>query len=256
MTARQMEAAQTERRSIIPELVAAVVLIGLATGLALEHQTWQELREEQQGLRQQLDRVTDVVAENERQANLPTMPSPAPSAARDPMAELLRLRVEVGALRQLTNELERASSENARAHTALDRYLAKESAPKVATADFWPRESWTFAGYGTPDDALRSSIWASYNGDVKALIDGMTGDMRQTVEKENGGKSADEVAIRAMDEVSNLKSVQVLSREFQSDDTAVLTATFEDGDQDRTTKLILKRVGNEWKLAGAGDGEK
>jgi len=56
-----------------------------------------------------------------------------------------------------------------------------------------------------------------------------------------------------MDEVSNLKSVQVLNRDFQSDDTAVLTATFEDGDQTHTTKLLLKKVGNEWKLAGTKD---
>jgi len=53
-----------------------------------------------------------------------------------------------------------------------------------------------------------------------------------------------------MDEVSNLKSVQVLNRNFLSDDTAMLTAAFENGDQTNTTKLLVKKVGNEWKLAG------
>jgi hypothetical protein len=70
------------------------------------------------------------------------------------------------------------------------------------------------------------------------------------MEKEFEGKSADEAAIRAMDEISNLKPVQVLNRDSQSDDTTVLTAAFEDGDQTHTTKLLLKKVGNEWKLAG------
>lgn len=240
------------RRSVIPSLAGAAALLGLATGLALEHQTRVELFEEQQAL-QQLDRVTDLLAENERQASLLVTGSPVQSLASDPSTELLRLRAELGVLRQLTNEWERARNENALAHAALDRYLASEAAAKIATADFWPRDSWNFAGFGSPDDALRSSLWASNNGNLKALFDSMTGKSRQMMEKEFEGKSADEAAIQAMDEVSNLKSVQVLNRDFQSDDTAVLTAVFEDGDQTNTTKLLLKKIGNEWKLAGLND---
>jgi hypothetical protein len=241
------------RKSSITGIVGAVAVIGLAIALALEHQTRLKLREEQQALQQQLDRVTDVLADNERQSSLPATAGPAQSLASDPSSELLRLRAELGVLRQLTNELEGARHENAQAHAALDGYLAGEAAPQVATADFWPRDSWSFAGFGSPDDALRSSLWASYNGNLKALFDSMTGELRQTVEKDFDGKSADEAAIRAMDEVSNLKSVQVLSRDFQSGDTAVLTAAFEDGDHTNTTKLLLKKIGNEWKLAGMNE---
>jgi len=100
---------------------------------------------------------------------------------------------------------------------------------------------------------LRSSLWASNNGNLKALFDSMTGELRQAMQKEFEGKSADEAAIRAMDEVSNLKSVQVTNRDFQSADTAVVTAIFEDGEQTHTTKLLLKKVGIEWKLAGMND---
>ena len=168
-------------------------------------------------------------------------------------SELLRLRTELSALRQVTNELERARNDNTDAHSALEHYLTNAAAPKVATADFWPQGSWNFAGFATPDDALRSSLWASYNGNVKALYDSATGDFRQTLEKQYEGQTADEAAIRAMDEVSNLKSVQVLNRDFQSEDAAVLTATFEDGDQTHTMKLVLKKVGNEWKVAGMNE---
>ncbi|HWV98804.1 MAG TPA: hypothetical protein VNZ64_03825 [Candidatus Acidoferrum sp.] len=241
------------RRSIIPSLAGAVALLGLATGLALEHQTRLELRQEQQALQQQLDRVTDLLAGNERQASLPVTAKPAQSLASDPSTELLRLRAELGVLGQLTNEFQRARNDNTEAHAALDRYLAGEAVPKVATADFWPRDSWNFTGFGSPDDALRSSLWASNNGNLKALLDSTTGEFRQMMEKEFEGKSAEEAAIRAMDEVSNLKSVQVVNRDFQSADTAVLTAAFEDGDQTHTTKVLLKKVGNEWKLAGMND---
>jgi len=101
------------------------------------------------------------------------------------------LRTELGVLRQLTNELQRAHSDNTEAHAALDRYLASEAAPKVATADFWPRDSWNFAGFGSPDDAFRSSLWASNNGNLKAFFDSTTGEFRQMMEKEFEGKSAD-----------------------------------------------------------------
>lgn len=241
------------RKSIIPVLAGAVAVVGLATGLALAQQTRLELREEQQALQPQLNRVTGLLAENERQASLLVTANPAQSLASDPSTELLRLRAEFGVLRQLTNEWERARNENTEAHAALDRYLASEAAPRVATADFWPWDSWNFAGLGSPDDALRSSLWAANNGNLKALLDSTTGELRQMMEKEFEGKSADEAAIRAMDEVSNLKSVQVLNRDFQSDDTVVLTAAFEDGDQTHTEKLLLRKVGNEWKLAGKND---
>ncbi len=253
MPAKQIEAPPMKRKSIVPALVGVLVAIGLATALALEHQTLLAVREEQRGLQQQLDRVTELSARNERQANLPAAAKPAQPLASDPAGELLRLRAELSALRRLTNEFEDVENENAEAHAALDHYLTNAATPKVASADFWPRESWKFAGFATPDNAVQSSLWASDNGDVKALFDSTTGQFRQKLEKEYEGKSADEASIRAMDEVSNLKSIQVINRDFQSEDTAVLTAAFEDGGQTHTTKLILKKVGNEWKMAGMGE---
>ncbi len=252
MPLKRIEEPQANRTSIIPGLVGMVAVIFLAIGLALEHQTRLELRKEQQALKQQLDRVTELLAENERQASLVGTADPAPLAS-DSSNDLLRLRAEVGVLRQLTNELERARNENTDAHAALDHYLASEAATKVATADFWPRDSWSFAGFASPDDALRSSLWAANNGDLKAMFDSMTGELRQEMEKEFGGKAADEAAIQAMDEVSRFKSIQVLNRDFQGSDTAVLTAVFEDRDQPHTAKLLLKKVGNEWKLAAKDD---
>ena len=204
-----------DRKSIVPGLVGALVAIGLATALALEHQTKLDMRAEQQALQQQLDRVTELSAQNARQANLPVTVNRAQPLVSDPAGELLRLRTELSALRRLTNELEGAQKENTEAHAALDRYLTNAARRSVATADFWPQDSWKFTGFATPDDALRSSLSASYNGDVKALLDSTTGEFRQMIEKDNEGKSADEASIRAMDEVSNLKSIQVINRDFR-----------------------------------------
>jgi hypothetical protein len=245
-----MEATQPNRRSIVPGLVGAVVAIGLATALALEHQNRLALSAEQQALQQQLDRVTELAAATERQASVPAMANSVQALPGDSTGELLRLRAEVSALRRLTNELDKARDENTEAHAALDNYLTNDFTPRIATADFWPQDSWKFAGSATPDDAVRSFLWASYNGNVKALLDTATGEFRQKGEKEFEGKSGDEASIRAMDEMSSVKSVQELNRDNQSEDTAVLTTMFQGGDKNDTMKLTLKKIGNEWKLAG------
>jgi hypothetical protein len=248
-----METPQTERKSIFPILVGFVVAMGLGAGLALEHQHKVELREEQQALQEQLDRVTGLAAENERQAPVVAAANPARPLANDSAGELARLRAELSALRQLTNELDSARKENTEAHAALDHYLTNAAAPQIATADFWPQDSWSFTGYATPDDAMRSFLWAAYTGNMKALTDSTTGRAREEMAKEYEGKSPDEASIRAMDDAGKLRSVQVLNRDYQSGDTAVLTATFDERDQPRAMKVTLKKVGNEWKLESIDD---
>jgi hypothetical protein len=47
-----------------------------------------------------------------------------------------------------------------------------------------------------------------------------------------------------------MKSVRVVSREAQGDDTVVLTAEFEGRTDSHTEKLVLKKIGNEWKVSG------
>ena len=70
------------------------------------------------------------------------------------------------------------------------------------------------------------------------------------MEEDLKGKSETEASIRAMDQVTGLKSVRVVSREARSDDTVILTAEFEDRTESRTQKLVMKKIGNEWKVAG------
>ena len=52
-----------------------------------------------------------------------------------------------------------------------------------------------------------------------------------------------------MDEVMGLKSVRILNREVQGDDTVVLTAAFESRTDMQTGKLVMKKIGNGWKIS-------
>ena len=82
------------------------------------------------------------------------------------------------------------------------------------------------------------------------MLASTTGDARKEMEQEFGGKPETEASIRLMDDAAGLKSVRVLNREVQSDDTVVLTAAFEDRTDTQTSKLLMKKIGNEWKVSG------
>src|SRR5262249_16878567 len=120
----------------------------------------------------------------------------------------------------------------------------------IATADYWPRDSWSFAGYGTPANSFQSSLWAAANGDLKKLAAGTTIDMQAMLTQDFGGKSETESATRIMDQVSTIKSVTIANREMISADTALLTVDFEDRDKTHQEKMLMKLVDGEWKVSG------
>jgi RNA polymerase sigma factor (sigma-70 family) len=85
------------------QLSLGVIVVGsLAATMAIQHQTESKMRGENQALRLQ---VASLAADNERLANRLPQISPARPLADDQLRELLRLRGEVGMLRQQTNLL-------------------------------------------------------------------------------------------------------------------------------------------------------
>src|ERR1039457_2005963 len=163
-----------------------------------------------------------LIADNERLSNLVAQASGSQSLTDDQLRELLRLRGEAGVLREQRKELETLREENRRVRAALESRLKAQSAGAAgtaATADYWPRDSWAFAGYASPDAPLQTSVWAAHNGDLKALPASTTGDLQKMMEKDFEGKSESEATLRAMDEVARLKSIRVVNREVQADDT-------------------------------------
>jgi hypothetical protein len=238
---------------VITSTLCIAAVIGLAIWLAVEHQARLNLGEDHKALEQQLDQMAGLIARNEQLSNLVARANPAQSLADDQSRELLRLRGAVGVLRRQTRELEVVRDENRQARAALESGLKTQSAGvanAAATADYWPRDSWAFIGYASPDAALQTSLWAANHGDLKALAASATGDAQEKIEADFGGKSETEASIRAMEEVMGLKSVRIINREVQGDDTVVLTAAFEGRTDTQTGKLVMKKIGNAWKLSG------
>ena len=81
-------------------IVSAIVAIGVAVPLIMQHQAQTKLRAENEALRQKAEQSEQLAAENERLAKLATQASEAPRTTTEPSRELLKLRGEVGRLRQ------------------------------------------------------------------------------------------------------------------------------------------------------------
>jgi RNA polymerase sigma factor (sigma-70 family) len=92
--------------------LCAIIFGGLAATVAVQHQTESKMRDENQSLRQQVAEAALLVADNESLSNRLRQASAAPSLADDQFRELLRLRGEVGRLRQQTNLLGKLAAEN------------------------------------------------------------------------------------------------------------------------------------------------
>ena len=217
--------------------ISAVVIGGLVASLVVQHQSLARLREDNRSLQQQVEELRD--AKNQL-AQVAVDQDELAKRQRD-QSELLRLRGEVGVLRRQTKELD-----------ALEASLKTQSAGTVetaATADYWPRDSWAFAGYASPDAALQTFVWAASEGDLKTLLGSVAGEAQKRIEKDLEGKSEGEASRKAIDDAINLKSVRVYHRNVQSDDTVIIQAGYENGRITYVEKLFMKKIGNEWKLS-------
>ena len=77
----------------------------------------------------------------------------------------------------------------------------------------------------------------------------VTGEMLEHIGTDLQTKNANEATVKAMDEVSAMKSVRIVSRETPDNDTVILTAAIEGPTETQTGKLTLKHVDNQWKVA-------
>jgi hypothetical protein len=229
-------------KSVIVGVLCAATVVGVAGWLAIGYQARAGLEEENQALRQQLDQMGELAAENERLSNLVAHASQSQSLQGDQLRELLRLRAEVAGLRQQGKAVGSPQIENRPAPAA------PESTEPAA--ENWPRETWAFAGYATPSATVQSCLWAASKGDVKAFLRGVTGDAQKIAETLLAGKSESEISAGVTALFAGVKSLRVVSREVQDENTVVLTTASEEASGTVTKKALLKKVGDEWKLAG------
>jgi TolA-binding protein len=115
--------------------ILTVLLVAAAVGLVMQQQAQVKLRQENESLRQQLDQLTRLQADNEHLSNSFAQ---ATAAAAAQTTELMKLRGEVGMLRKQTVEMTDLQRKNQQLNAALassrNAQPAKtppETAPKI-----------------------------------------------------------------------------------------------------------------------------
>lgn len=228
--------------------LSAIVLAGMALWWVAQYRSQLELSEENQALREQAEQLA---VQNQLVSTATAQAGSSQSLTRKQLGELLRLRGEVGRLRSETQELAKLREENQRLRAAMTVSQGLHASELTPEADYWPKGSWVFAGYATPESTLQSLLWLASKGDMKNFLEGTTGEAQKHLEDDLKQKSEADVAAELAQETEKLSSCRLLDKEYLSNDAVRLTLRM-DGDHTQTNKFILKQIGNEWKLDGDG----
>ncbi len=164
--------------------------------------------------------------------------------------ELLRLRSEATQLRAKAAEEAKLRSENQQLRAAIPAAAnaSVQSTNAAPTGHQFPRDSWTFSGYATPEATLVSAIWAMREGNPRAYLDSLSPEEQARQGKQWEGKSEADVAAKHQQDVASITGFQILSSQTISPNE-VQMSVFVAG-PDKTEMVSLVRNGNDWKFAG------
>jgi hypothetical protein len=224
--------------------ISALVIAGATALWLIQRQSEIKLREEIHSLQTQVDsQLSEKRNADERLSNL--LAQASSSLPNDQLRDLLRLRGEVGLLREQTNELLKLQAENRQVQVS----PKTQRTPNLAGGELVPVESLTFAGYATPEATLQSTLSAFAKGDLKTFLDGFTPERRQQEEKDFAGKSESEVAATVAKTSADFaaSSARILNSKLVADDEAELTV-FKTGENQLTT-ITLHRIAGEWRIS-------
>lgn len=98
-------------------IAGTLAAAALATPLVVQHRSVSQLSEENQSLRRQQSQLSQSIAQNQRLSNLVAQAGRTQSLPDPDVRELLKLRAEVGLLRQQSRELAQVKEENRQLRT-------------------------------------------------------------------------------------------------------------------------------------------
>jgi RNA polymerase sigma factor (sigma-70 family) len=149
--------------------LGALVVAGASTALIVQHQAREKLLMANEALTQQ---IAQLMADNDSLATLAAQAKPPASPPSEQFDELLRLRGEVGLLRQQTNELGRLRQENRK---LLSQVAAQsESTNQVSAEDqFTLRQTHAVDAMTTLLNAIKSYA-TNHNGQYPGSLEQLT----------------------------------------------------------------------------------
>jgi RNA polymerase sigma factor (sigma-70 family) len=225
-------------------VITATLAVVAGTGIYQAHHV-SRLREQNQTLQQQhAEQIQQLQTERDAATNRLASIIDQIANIKGNNAELLKLRGEVGMLRKQTEASDKLQRENRALREA--QTDAEKNKPEEAPIHF-AKESWTFAGYATPEATLQSVVWAQTKNDLTTFLAGLA------PEAQNEMKSAlerkPEMASSMMSAINKVKGFTILKKVSLADDQMLLRVRneMEDGTENIMTST-LKRIEGEWKM--------
>jgi RNA polymerase sigma factor (sigma-70 family) len=183
-------------------MFVGAIAVALSVPFLFQHKSLARERDRNSALRQTF---AQLAVDNQVRADIQ---SPLVTGSPVTDAELLRLRSEVTRLRgQLA---ERQKPTRSEAHLDATSNSTFQSIPGIENAvGEYPRESWTRAGYATPQDGLMTMYWAELNADAKEYMNSLSPDLRTNSWVR--GKTDDEIAQTFTNRPNYLSEFKIVS---------------------------------------------
>jgi hypothetical protein len=230
-------------------VIILILVIGTAAGIGWRRTA--SLKQENQRLAAEIEALKQPVAGlSEDQTR--KQEADSRKAAADAQ-ELVKLRGEVSRLRMSATEAEKLRSEVG-ALRAQNRDLrgqpsVAEAPASSATTDQFPRQSWTFSGYASPEAALVSAIWAMKEGKPQVFMDSLSPEERHRMAQTWQGKSEEEIAAKHRGDVGNIQGMRILSRTPISPGEVQMQVFLEGANLVETIKMN-QQTDQQWKFGG------
>jgi hypothetical protein len=205
-------------------------------------------------LRAQLVGVEQLETSNRSLSNRLAEVQLSQQAGHMEKSELMRLRGEVGVLRQ-------------QQQAAQVQQTNPAAKPEVRSGEPWvgsgriPRDQWVYAGSATAEAALQSAVWAMSQGDWQTLLALSTPETQGMLAKEFASKSGEEIAQMLRDEAAELPELVLDYKTVSPEGVAAFTVAVSESD-DGTTRtrgeavLSFREIDGEWRSSVGGDRER
>lgn len=223
-------------------------LVAVAVLLEMQYEARHQLRSQADEMLEQFRRLAELEAENVRLSNI-VVRANSP-LAEEQLAELQDLRRQVESLRRGTNEVGRLQAEVRKLRSALSlvgNSVNTGPPPEVPASDVYPRDSWTFAGYDTPENTIESMMWAISQGDQDTYAAGLTPELQSDMQ---GGFEDGSFLDESQAEMSDVTGYRIVDRDVISDNEVTVTV-FVDGGNGRNEVVVIPLLGSEdgtWRV--------
>ncbi|PYJ80765.1 MAG: hypothetical protein DME22_23270 [Verrucomicrobia bacterium] len=110
-----------------------------------------------------------------------------------------------------------------------------------------------FAGFATPEAALKSFVWSESTGDLDKLLSACTPVQAERFRAKTIGKSKDELRRLMVQEAGNRANYEITKKEIISDDEVRLhlrVQPYPGHPNVGNDVQVMQKIGDEWKYAG------